>query len=224
MTARKKAATVTEFELLASDVRDWLAPALHFAGRDDMLPILCAVKISLEGNTLTAVATDRFVAGVFTQTVEGDDLAPFELLLPRSAVSGLLSMFYPRKKRRSDGRMIRFTVKGQHLELAGTTVHGYPASIVLEGMGGQFPKVAEIVEKACQEQEQPATLTGFNAGLLALVRHVVRDPRHEVLEVYTSRGTPDGVPNMQPGTGVGPMGVSVGDYFRGCIMPRRRLS
>jgi hypothetical protein len=210
MTARKKAATVTEFELLASDVRDWLAPALHFAGRDDMLPVLCAVHLSLEGNTLTAVATDRFVAGVFTQPVEGDDLEPFELLLPRSAVSGLLSMFYPRKKRRSDGRMIRFTVKGQHLELAGTTVHGYPASIVLEGMDGQFPKVAALVDKACQEQERPLATSGFRADFLGLMRHVVRD-RNEPVQLFTAQGRHG-------------MGIKVGDYFRGVMMPRRITS
>lgn len=199
----------TEFEILASDVRDWLAPALHFAGRDDMLPVLCAVQITLEGKTLTAAATDRFVAGMFTLPVEAEgDLEPFELLLPRSAVSGLLSMFYPRRKRRSDGRMIRFTVNGSHLELAGTTVHGYPASIVLEGMDGQFPKIADLVEKACQEQERPHALSGYRADFLALMRHVVRDPRHESVQLFTPQGRHG-------------MGVAVGDYFRGVIMPRR---
>lgn len=221
MTSRKKA-TVTEFELLASDVRDWLAPALHFAGRDDMLPILCAVKISLEGNVLTAIATDRFVAGIFTQPVQAEgDLPPFELLLPRSAVSGLLSMFYPRKKRRSDGRTIKFTVRGNRLELAGTTAHGYPASIVLEGMDGEYPNAAVVIEQACQEQEQPAKVSGFNASLLAIVRHVVRDPRHEVLEVYTPFGGLDALGRPLAGR---PLGVVVGDYFRGAIMPRRRVS
>jgi DNA polymerase III sliding clamp (beta) subunit (PCNA family) len=213
MTARKKA-TVTEFELLASDVRDWLAPALHFAGRDDQLPVLCAVHVRLEGNTLTATATDRFVCGMFTHTLEPDDpLEPFELLLPRSAVSGLLSMFYPRRKRHSDGRVIKFRVTGNRLELEGTTVHGYPASIVLEGMDGQFPKVAELVEKACQEQERPQASAAYRADFLALMRHVVRPGfSPEPVQLFAAAAVGK------------PMGVVVGDYFRGVIMPRRLLS
>jgi hypothetical protein len=87
-------------------------------------------------------------------------------------------------------------------------------------MDGEFPKVAAVVDKACEAQESPVAVVGFNAHLLALVRHVVRDPRHEVLEVFT----PDTRTNMSGRDHPGAMGVKVGDYFRGAIMPRRLVS
>ena len=209
---------MVRFELLASEFRDWIHPVLEFASRDDMLPVLTGVRLSCAGKpgggaTLTALATNRFVAAECSQPLAASP-GGFDLLIPRPALAGALSLFQPRRRRTEDGRIIRCEVRPHadtpSLSLTGTTVQGFPASLTLEHMPGEFPAVGPVIEAACREQETPAAVVGVDPKWLLLIRHAVRDDRTAVL-------------HMPPAPAAKAIGVTVGDHFRAAIMPRRKI-
>ena len=71
---------------------DLLSGALVCAGKDDFLPVLCAVQLTFTTDTVTAAATDRYRLIVGTAPTGDDSPGSFTVLIGRADVERIIKM------------------------------------------------------------------------------------------------------------------------------------
>lgn len=222
--------TSSTFTIQPYELDQWLAPAIELAGRDDMIPVLTAILLDGNDRVLTSTATDRYRAGITRHCIPeeqgGIEFAPvsepFHVLLPAGAARALLSTFKPRARRAPKETVLTVVVDTDAetmvgagiLTVSGMTYAGHRATVEFDLMQGEYPKVARLVRDAITRpygDARPAVV-GVNPELIAGFRKAVRDVRSETLVIH---------PGVLPKDAIG---FTAGDYFAGCLMPRRELN
>jgi hypothetical protein len=195
--------------ITARGLRDLLAPVMPLADQKGWtLPILGAVRLRGHGDQLTATATDRYRLGICRAAIE----APAELdaVVPLATAKAILGMF---KATRDFDPELVLEFNGDHLApVVHVTTGGFGeiegARVGFRLLAGEYPKVDAILAEAFTGDLVAGTAT--NAKFLGDFAAAVR--QGEPLRLYSS-----GKPNR-------PIGVTVGDYFLGAIMPVRVAS
>lgn len=200
---------MSTLNLTAGQLRDVLTPVLPLAGKDDMLPVLTCVHLRTEGQTLIASATDRFRLGICREELVHAPEEPFEALVRVKDLKRILTLF---KVTRFDNPALRLTVKGETLRVASTEGFGgmAAAELTFTLMGGEYPKVNQLITAAIEDTEPRVEAFGVNAAMLADFKHAVR--YGDALMVRPGSGPRKGIL------------VLCGDHFVGLIMPRALLS
>lgn len=204
--------TARSLTITARNLRDLLAPVLPLAGRDDMLPVLCAVLLRVRGRYLTATATDRFRVGIARHEFAGGDGGEggddgLHTLVRTADLRRILTVFKPT---RYLDPVLSFTVDGDRLvvETDGVTLDGgASARLGFPLERGEYPKVDSLVVDALTADPVEHGAFGLNPAFLADFKHAARNGMPLVVR-----------PGVNPSKAVG---VMCGEHFVGAIMPRR---
>lgn len=172
-----------------------LTEASLFAHPNNLLPMLNTVRLEATGTHLLAVATDRFTIGASSAPYEG---APFAVTLPMREVKLILDACKPGRRTPFDVADLRATPKGAllHVKLGETT-------ITVPTYRGEFPRWRQLLPEPVEASEPVVGSIDLNPAYLARFAKIGRDAK------FYLRG-----PNK-------PVGVRVGDYFVGVVMPIR---
>lgn len=199
--------------LTARQLRELVNPVLPFAGKDDMLPVLCAVHVRTEGKWLIATATDRFRVAVqrVEKVVTDEDpekaWPQIDALIPTRVIRSVLATF---KAARSldpsmtlsfeDDRMTVEAGGGFDLFASSRFVHYLQA--------GEFPKIASLIaENLATPDEDRAPAAYFNPTFLS-----------DFKAAAAGHGT---ALRVRMGAPTKPMVVTNDEGFLGLLMPKR---
>ena len=86
---------MSDLIITARTLKSLVDPVLPLAGRDDMMPVLTAVQVCVDGEWLTATATDRFVMG--HKRIKGDWPKGWEALIPVTVLRTILRTYKPQR-------------------------------------------------------------------------------------------------------------------------------
>lgn len=195
--------------LSARQFRSLIDPILPLAGKDTMLPVLCAVLVQSEGKWLTASATDRFRLGIkrIEKVATEDDPAKewpeFRALIPVRAVKSILAAYKPT---RGSDPTLSLIVEDDSLvvEAAGSFDLFDAARFTHHLETGEFPKFRSIVtDGLAVPDEERAPSASFNPAFLADFKNCGR-----TLRVVMGRPTK-------------PVILLDDEGFVGALMPRR---
>lgn len=187
---------------------DWLLRGVLAAvSKDDVTPILCAVKWTIEGGRVTVVGTDRYrVHQLYVPAPAGTPDGTF--LMSRFQAETLLKLRHS-AARRLAGEQVRLTwTDPVPLSLPALPINGkihakHYGSILAELLNspdddnevlaysalqvrGNFPPVDSLFDSARPEGEEPAPVALFNPELIAATRHL-RVGQGEPLAFHTAR-------------------------------------
>lgn len=180
-----------------------LREAALFAHKGDDLPMLNSVHLESTGKHLIAVGTNRFVLGASACPWDGPE---FSALIPLERISLILAMLPGGRKHHFTHEWsvrLRFTPKRSRLHLVAPECS---LSIPLRSSDMDFVQWKHLVHRPEGESVTTPAVFGANPNYLALFGRVGgRDDR----PVWHLRN-----PNK-------PIGVSVGPWFHGIIMPTR---
>lgn len=195
--------STTTITTTARALRDLLAPVLPLADKGDTLPVLECIRLRGHGLTMTATATDRYVAGTSLATSIAAP-AKFEALLPWRSAKALLATF--KVTRGHDPELVlTFDRDTVHVETAGLSeaIAGARLGFRLY-VAREFPEIDQVLREAFTGTGQAET--NISGALLSSFTAALRDGHP--IRLYHNGLTR-------------PTGVAIGDYFRGCIMPVR---
>ena len=213
---------MSTFRIKASDLRDLLAPIVPLASSDDYLPVINAVRLRTQGKTLTAAATDRFRAGMTRHELEASG-GKVTAIVPIAAIRSALTTFRPvgSGKRRRDPEL-KVTMTATRFTIEGKATAGHDTKIAVACLNAAFPAVESIILKAIQPPPDdaiprawlgmaPRLLAGFEAATAPACNPQTRSRSNTLV--------------MHVGADIGSaIGITVGDHFVGCLMPRRLLA
>ena len=142
------------FTLPAADVYNALANVVHFASKDDTLPILAAVNFAYDPatRTLVARATDRYqiIYVKVTENVE-DDLPEFDATISLADVKTLISKLKGYKKFFDSEMQIDFQDdRAEFIYYA----DGLEKIETVRLVEGQYPQVGKIIPGIYEGREQ----------------------------------------------------------------------
>lgn len=194
---------------VGDDFADAIAQVTIAASRDDTLPLLTAVRVEVEGDKITMLATDRYRLGFQRVRPAQAPGEGFAAVIPVAVMARIRSTF---KATRNTDPVINLTIDGTKLTV--TTADA------LDGMVGAtfefalhndvktWPNVDRLLTSSLAA-EAPASATGMlvNPALLADFR--IGQPRYEAL-----RATPTGN-NSKPWL------IRIGEDFIGLLVPMR---
>lgn len=195
---------------IPSHLLHWvLKAASEFAEKDRSLPMIRLVHLEVRGNTLLAVATDRFVMGVAKATITGDaDRLPdgFQLNVSIDELTPVIPLLKVAK--RDEGKTVTVTVGRGALHLLRSD--GIAARLV--GADYEFPTWRYLMG-SLRGSEPIGEISGFGANLdpekLAKFTKVRREQRDRLTVE----------PN--PESSNRPLTIRVGTDFIGILMPIR---
>lgn len=173
------------------------------------LPILAAVLLRGHGeHGMTALATDRYRIGVCRDEQIAAPVG-FQAVVPVTALRSIVTMFRATKDHDPELTLefVQDALSGVvHVgtQTLGLDIEG--ARITYRLMVGEYPKVDSVLASAFDGAEATAAPIGLNVRLLADFAAAARDGAPTVF--YISKP-------------MRPLGVAVGDHFRGAIMPLR---
>lgn len=199
--------------ITARALKALVAPVLPLAGKDDSLPVICAVLIETRGEYVTATATDRFRFGICRDRLGVDDndkptMPPtgWRALIPARDLRTILGFF---KASRYFDPVLELAVDDQGERLTVTqgggldNIVGATLTVALEQ--GSYPAIETIARDALTATEAVSEQS-FNAAFLGDFKHACRHGEPIVVRF----GAAPGKPAM----------VTVGEHFLGGIMPR----
>lgn len=183
-------------------LRELVTPVLPFAGSDDMLPVLCAVRIEAHGPWLTATATDRFRLAVQRVKAPEGTWPEWSATVPLSTLRSLLRTFRPQRGMDSQ---VSLSIDGDLLRVvsAGALIDMDDAAITYPLERGQFPGVHSIIRKALAAETVAGAHTAVNPKFLAAM-----PVGHQAIRIKVS------APNE-------PVPFTDGEDFICIVMPRR---
>ena len=194
--------STTKITTTARALRDLLTPVLALADKGDTLPVLECIRLRGHGSTMSAQATDRYVAGMSRASIAAPE--KFEALLPLRSAKALLATFKvtrghdPELELTFDGDTVHVETPGLSDAIAGARL-GFRLYTTRE-----YPELDEVLREAFTGTGQAAT--NVSGALLESFKGALRD----------------GHPIRLHHNGLmRPTGVEIGDHFRGCIMPVR---
>ena len=194
----------TKITTTARALRDLLTPVLALTDKGDTLPVLECIRLRghRDGATLTAQATDRYVAGMSRASIETP--AGFEALLPWRSAKALLGTF--KVTRGHDPELVlTFDDDTVTVETAGLSeaIAGARLGFRLY-TSREYPNIDEVLRDAFKGTGQPES--NVSGALLASFTGALRDG-HPIRLWHNGLHRPTG--------------VAIGEHFRGCIMPVR---
>lgn len=148
--------------ITAHDLHRMLTQVIPHMGKDDTMPVLCAVYIEARGDQLLAIATDRFTMGVARHAVvnEGD----WKAVIPAGAIPAVTEWL-----NNADSAPVVLTVETEddlvRLVLTGndgSLLSGYTPSAYRE-----FPNWRAALNTQVAADPQPVPLTAYNTKFLA---------------------------------------------------------
>lgn len=173
----------TNVTMPVSALHGLLKPVLPFAGRDYMLPILCAVQLVVTPTALYAVATDRYTLGVRRLrpdavkvddkpfiTITGD--TPVQALWATTAVTDVLRLVKAARDESWHHHQVTLTITGERDRVA-TSLDGLTHVINDQTIAVQYthPFDKDVV------RFEHRTVSGEVPDLFKLVRQVAqREP------------------------------------------------
>ncbi|MEW1637532.1 DNA polymerase III subunit beta [Streptomyces sp. NPDC093801] len=141
------------------DARTFLAQlnrVLPTAGTDDTLPVLTGIQVTLDGETLTMAATDRYrfaVAEVpVTATVQPLE-KPLTVLIPAATLSALAKRLKTHEGPVGIGLLTADRAEGEPvviLPTARATLSLGAITITMRSLDGSLPKYGKLFPKACE--------------------------------------------------------------------------
>lgn len=209
MTAAKKTDIV--FDIARDDLVNLLSDAALFAGRDDTLSILCAIHLRMDTQgLLTATASDRFVAGRASATVDATFARETDLLLHASEARRIARL---------------------HPEWGNKYLPAEPLHVTLTGRDGVKEPGMLRIESVNSDGRVISEHRGMEVDVLTVVDQILANDvaggpvphlspaRLGVFgRLHNAKGTPMTLGGFGP---TKPVMVTVGDTFRGAIMPMR---
>jgi len=188
-------------------LRDLLTPVIPLAANDKGLPMLNAVLIQTWGNVVTALATDRYRAGISRMDLAADaEQEPFAALVRIADLNRIMTVFKPGG---FENPVLEFTLAANTLHVAST--EGFDGivggSLTFTTTEGEFPAASlTTMILATLEATPGADSLSVNASLFADFKHAVRDGASLVIRPGESSSKV--------------ISVTCGNHFVGAIMPR----
>ena len=210
---------MTTLTIDVKDFRALVSPVLPMAGKDEMLPVICAVLIESDGKWLTATTTDRFRAGIKRIEKHATDDDPttewpeFRALVPMRAVRSLLAMFKP--SRGAPPATLTLTIETDDSGVSRLTAEAVGLFNLFDSgrfthnlLSGEFPAVRKAFKEALDTPDDArASMVGVNPAFMADFKAVGGDTLRVLL-----------------GSPTKPLVVTDDDGFIGLLMPRRLFS
>ena len=196
--------------LTARDLRDLLAPVLPFADGGNWLPVLNSVRLRGHGDYVTALATDRYKAAVKRAEIEAPD--GFQALLPVSTVKSILSTFKPTRTHNAD-LTLTFGEDRVSVQTDALADGLFDASIGYALCPGEYPRVSALFFGSADAEPVPLENYFLNPHFLAVFAKAATSGDPMRVHVGKPEDGRDGV-----------LFVSIGDDFRGLLMPARATS
>jgi DNA polymerase III sliding clamp (beta) subunit (PCNA family) len=190
-------------EAAANGLSAALKGIVNFASTDDTVPVLRHVQLIAEGETLTLVATDRYVAGTWRLAYQGE---PFTATLHVDDCKRVAELV--KHKQKGDQLQATLTLDGLRLTVTGP----FGETMTVSTGDYDYPRILSLipakVEDKTEDKPKPegVSMVALNPGLMAKFAKVVT--RHEpiLLSFTTARK---------------PVRVDGGEHFTGVIMPMR---
>lgn len=180
------------------------------AGKDQMLPVLCAVHFTAEAGALALTTTDRFtVARDRIDGVTVTDAGSF--LLHTDDVKRLVALV---KADKYGG--VRFAAD----DAGNVTVTTYDGSATFRGLDGDFPRTDRIIANALDYtvpsgEDTPAQSGQMGVNMDHLARFATKNLARDRSEAK------DTVRLTLPTKNGGALAVTFSDHFVGIVMGRR---
>lgn len=199
--------------ITARQLKALVAPVLPLAGRDDMLPVLTAIRVEVDGPWLIAMATDRFRLGIKRLRAVEDEPWPagWSATIPVRTLKGILAAFKP-SYREGDAQLVLTVDDDQHslhVVAGGALLDMLGASITYPLETGEYPKLRTLIRTGLAAPVAEDGIAGFNWALLS--------------EFRAAAPTHGGPLVIRVGAGANPTLISDGEDFIGAIMPRRMV-
>lgn len=153
----------------AGDLLNMLGNTVLFASKDDAIPVLCTVKLSVKDQHVTAYATDRYrLARVKrpVKLVEGDWASVPHALMERSVVDAFVKLLKGEKhalKQNLDAHLIA-TVERDRV-VSWRIMAGNSQSSMGQTVEAEFPRIESLFPD--REPTDPAGMMAFNPAFLA---------------------------------------------------------
>lgn len=188
---------ITALRIGADEFRALVSPVLPMAGKDEMLPVLCAVLIESNGKWLSAMTTDRYRVGIKRIEKHPTDDDPttewpaFRALVPVRAVKSIMTNFKP--SRRTSPPAITLTVEDAKLtaEAVGLFDLFDSARFTHHLETGEFPGLRKVFRQALETSTvgagettvgvDPAQMADFKACGAKTLRVVIGAPGKPLL-------------------------------------------
>lgn len=195
-------------DISARDFRALVTPVIPHTDGPRGFPVLQAIKLSVQGEHLLAIATDRYSLGICRHKLDGE-VATFEAVVPVPAVKQILTVFRVTKTANPQLRLSVDVTTADAL-LTVTAIDGLVdlagATLKYQLITTEFPKVEHIIAEGIEAKPEPFDVKAFNAEYLSRFRAATK-----VQEPVICRQT---APTK-------PMVVTVGQHFVGAVMPVR---
>lgn len=157
---------MTEFTIDTPALRQALTTALTFAGTDDTLPVINAIRItSLGPDAVEIVATDRYVMSVERLEAKGIT-EPVEFSIPCDITRRLLMLLPKARKALHDAEPVEFTTTDEKVTIripgdieTSTTFTPYK----------DFIPYRQMIDKIEATEAKPADMMAFTPAFLAKV-------------------------------------------------------
>lgn len=189
-----------ESKVPAAELARVIGNALPFASGDRTVPVIVSVRLEADGETLTAVATDRYTLGADTVPMDSE---PFAFLLSRDDAQRLHKVL----KDAGSVDNVTLTVDGDTL-----TVNTGPTVLSFTAQYGEFPKWRSLLP--AEDTVEPTDSVALNPEFLARFAKVAPDSGRK-------RKGVGAVPMRITFYGKRRVLVRVGETFYGLIMPVR---
>lgn len=205
-TTVEAAETSSTIELPARALLDALTVTIPFAGVDDMLPTLCAIRFMPRGDELVLVATDRYVLGRYAITDGIETAAGPEFSVPLTTAKDWVKQLRGLVKSYRDSSV---TVSSDGTS---TTLDLYDTKLVARNVEGEFVDVDRLFRVPSDTEPAPSVVLSSHV-LTALVKAF---PAKQNMAGLRFEMTPGPSPDLS-----GKVIVTSYDHegFRGLLMP-----
>lgn len=200
---------MTSIELTSSTLRELILPVMPLASDDLTFPVLAAVLIRSDGTTVTALATDRYRAGIQritpAQAAEG-----FSALVSTTDLRHILTVFKPARKMDTELRLTTGEDAGKPtitIEAIGGLTTFSAASFTYRQVDDAYPLIDSLFAQAL-ERVPTRPVPDFAV-----------DPRFLADFKPLRRGEPM---RVSVSDALKPILITIGNDFLGLLMPVKR--
>lgn len=177
-----------------------IQPVLPHACQDDSLPFISSVRLVLNGQTLRAIATDRFTVAMHRIRLPEEDAGEASAIIWRGDIERVLKNFKPPKDSFSE-TLVKVTF-GEGSVIFETT----EARMTVKAQGSEYPNVDQILGK-CLSRENKAGPADIALSTVFAERWHTKQLRNEPMRLYFGGG-----PNEL-------VVITIGEDFIGAWMP-----
>jgi DNA polymerase III sliding clamp (beta) subunit (PCNA family) len=157
---------MTEFTIKAPALRQALTTALTFAGTDDTLPVINAIRItSLAPDAVEVVATDRYVMSI--ERLDAKDVTGLvEFSIPCDITRRLLMLLPRARKALHEADPVEFTTTDEKVTVR---IPGDIETAITFTPYKDFIPYRQMIDKIEATEAKPADMMAFTPAFLAKV-------------------------------------------------------